>query len=168
MAMARMLTGGAGLLQGVAELTRGLEAISRRVSRSIDRAVRQLESRAEPSLERHTAAPSTASAATVTPGALLAIDGLTLEAELAALEALKNSARDSRTADAAMPLKALAQDILELTQAVDTLNGEALGVRKNTPGRREPVMAAALPAKVVSFTEAARNLANKKSRRRQA
>jgi|SRR5690606_37364156 len=180
--MARAAEGGQGLLQGVTELTRGLEMISRRVSRSIDRAVRRLETlgenreetqvknRVEPTLGEP--APAAAPVhSNALPNALLAVDGLTLEAELAALEAIKNTARSPKNREASQQLNALAREIVELNRGMAAAVKDKLDAvtDNNLPtGRREPVMAAALPGKVISFTEAARALSRRKDQRRQA
>lgn len=170
--MANTVADRQGLLRGVTELTRGLETISRRVSRSIDRAVRRLENqaenRAEPTLDKPKAAKGHAHDP-IRANVLLAVEGLILEAELAALEAIKNAANSQKTLEASQQLKALAQELVDLNRVVDAVTKDSLGIQDNRPaGRREPVMASSLPAKVISFTEAARTLSARKSQRRQA
>lgn len=164
--MARSITERFGILDSVGDLTRSLETISRRVARTMDRAIRRLEGTPvrAPAVRRQNQEPSTVA----TPSAVLsAVQETVLKAELAALEGVAATAGDASPAEASRAIKTLADDVLLLTETVTALAVETTGAPMPR-GRREPVSAATLPHRVISFKEAAEALTTRTGSRRRA
>ncbi len=164
--MARSITERFGVLESVGDLTRSLETISRRVARTMDRAIRRLEGtpvRAPSARRLDQDAPSVQTPAT----ALTAVQETVLQAQAAALEGIIATAGASSPATAGQTVKALADEALLLTETVTALAAETTGAPK-PHGRREPVSAATLPGRVISFKEAAEALTNRTGSRRRA
>jgi hypothetical protein len=164
--MARSITERFGILESVGDLTRSLETISRRVARTMDRAIRRLEGtpvRTPAARRLDQESPAVQTPAT----ALTAVQETVLQAQAVALEGIAATAGASSPATAGQTVKALADEALLLTETVTALAAETMDAPKPR-GRREPVSAATLPGRVISFKEAAEALTTRAGSRRRA